>query len=204
VSKRIQAAAYARVSTSGGQDPSMQLRELKEYCERRGWEIVGEYVDVGISGSKDSRPQLDRLMHDAHNRKFSAVVVWKFDRFARGVSHLLRASETFQSLGIDFVSLTEGVDTSTPAGKMVFTVLGAVSELERSLTAERVRAGMRNAKAKGRHIGRPPLRHFSDAEVEQIRKARRMEATSIRKLAMQFNTTQWMVSQILAQPNVGS
>jgi DNA invertase Pin-like site-specific DNA recombinase len=87
---------------------------------------------------------------------------------------------------------------------MVFTVLGAVSELERSLTAERVRAGMRNAKAKGRHIGRPPLRRFSDAEVEQIRKARRMEATSIRKLASQFNTTQWMVSQILAQRKVGS
>ncbi len=182
----------------------MQLRELKEYCERRGWEIVGEYVDVGISGSKDSRPQLDRLMHDAHKRKFSAVVVWKFDRFARGVSHLLRASETFQSLGIDFVSLTEGVDTSTPAGKMVFTVLGAVSELERSLTAERVRAGMRNAKAKGRHIGRPPLRTFSAEEEEQIRKARRMEATSIRKLAMQFNTTQWMVSRILAEQRAGS
>ena len=94
-------------------------------------------------------------MADAHRRKFDAIVVWKFDRFARSVSHLLRALETFQALGIEFVSLTEGVDTSTPAGKMVFTVLGAVAELERSLICERVRAGLRNAKAKGKRLGRP-------------------------------------------------
>jgi DNA invertase Pin-like site-specific DNA recombinase len=92
---------------------------------------------------------------DAHRRRFDAIVVWKFDRFARSVSHLLRALETFQSLGIEFVSLTEGVDTSTPAGKMVFTVLGAVAELERSLICERVRAGLRNARAKGKKLGRP-------------------------------------------------
>lgn len=133
----------------------MQTRELREYCERRGWEIVGEYVDAGISGAKDSRPELNRLMADAHRRRFDAVVVWKFDRFARSVSHLLRALETFQSLGIEFVSLTEGVDTLTPAGKMIFTVLGAVAELERSLIRERVKAGLRNARAKGKHVGRP-------------------------------------------------
>ena len=133
----------------------MQLRELREYCQRRGWEIGREYVDVGISGAKEKRPELDKLLADAHRRHFDAVVVWKFDRFARSVSHLLRALEDFRSLGIEFVSLSEQVDTSTPTGKMVFTVLGAVAELERSLIAERVRAGLRNAKAKGKKLGRP-------------------------------------------------
>jgi DNA invertase Pin-like site-specific DNA recombinase len=133
----------------------MQTRELREYAERRGWTIAGEYVDVGISGTKERRPELDRLMADAHRRRFDVVAVWKFDRMARSVSHLLRALETFNSLGIEFVSLSESLDTSTPAGKMVFTVLGAVAELERSLIVERVRAGLRNAKAKGKHLGRP-------------------------------------------------
>lgn len=151
----MKAALYGRVSTNNGQDPEMQVRELREYCERRGWEVSEEYVDRGISGSKEKRPQLDRLLADAHKRHFDAVVVWRFDRFARSVSHLLRALETFRSLGIEFVSLSEQVDTSTPTGKMVFTVLGAVAELERSLIAERVRAGLRNARAKGRKLGRP-------------------------------------------------
>ena len=152
----MRAAIYARVSTVGnGQDPTMQTRELKEYIERRGWELAGEYVDVGISGIKQRRPGLDRLMQDAHRRYLDAVVVWKFDRFARSVSHLLRALETFRALGIEFVSLNEQVDTSTPMGKMVFTVLGAVAELERGLIVERVRAGLRNARAKGKRLGRP-------------------------------------------------
>jgi DNA invertase Pin-like site-specific DNA recombinase len=152
----VRAAIYARVSTTNhGQDVGMQTRELREYCERRGWEVAGEHVDVGISGTKAKRPQLDLLIADAHRRNFDVVVVWKFDRFARSVSHLLRALETFQALGIEFVSLTEGVDTSTPMGKMVFTVLGAVAELERSLIVERVKAGLRNARAKGKRLGRP-------------------------------------------------
>jgi DNA invertase Pin-like site-specific DNA recombinase len=152
----VRAAIYARVSTTNnGQDPEVQLRELREYCQRRGWVVASEFVDVGISGMKEKRPELDRLLADAHRRRFDAVVVWKFDRFARSVSHLLRALETFQSLGIEFVSLTEGVDTSTPMGKMVFTVLGAVAELERSLIVERVKAGLRNARAKGKRLGRP-------------------------------------------------
>jgi DNA invertase Pin-like site-specific DNA recombinase len=147
---------YARVSTSNnGQDPTMQTREREEFCDRRGWELADSYIDNGISGSKESRPELDRLMADAHRRRFDTVIVWKFDRFARSVSHLLRALETFKALGIDFVSLSEQVDTSTPTGKMVFTVLGAVAELERSLIAERVRAGIRNARAKGKRLGRP-------------------------------------------------
>lgn len=148
-------ALYARVSTvNHGQDPELQLRELREYCKMRGWEIFAEYVDTA-SGAKESRPQLDRLMKDAGRKRFGAVIVWKFDRFARSVSHLLRALETFKTLAIEFISLTEGVDTSTPMGKMVFTVLGAVAELERSLIVERIRAGVRNAKAKGKHCGRP-------------------------------------------------
>src|SRR6267154_5133697 len=154
----MRTALYARVSTSDkGQDPEVQLRELREYCQRRGFTIDGEYVDVGVSGSKDSRPELNKLMLDAAKRKFDAVVVWRFDRFARSVSHLLRALETFRSVGIEFVSYSEAIDTSTAVGKMTFTVLGAVAELERSLIIERVRAGVRNAKAKGAKLGRPKV-----------------------------------------------
>src|SRR5260370_9334029 len=151
----IRVALYARVSTSNhGQDVTLQTRELREFVERRGWQCAGEYLDLGISGSKVRRPELDRLMADAQRHQFDAVIVWKFDRFARSVSHLLRALETFQALGIDFVSLSESLDRSTPAGKMVFTVLGAVAELERSLIVERVQAGLRNARAKGNRLGR--------------------------------------------------
>jgi DNA invertase Pin-like site-specific DNA recombinase len=154
----VKTALYARVSTlDKGQDPTMQLRELRDYCERRGWTVTGEYVDVGVSGSKDSRPELNRLMTDAHRRNFDAVLVWRFDRFARSVSHLLRALETFKSQGIEFISYSEQMDTSTPTGKMIFTVLGAVAELERSLIIERVRAGVRNARSKGKRLGRPTV-----------------------------------------------
>jgi DNA invertase Pin-like site-specific DNA recombinase len=149
-------AIYARVSTTNhGQDVGLQTRELRQFAEARGWTGAGEYIDAGVSGAKDSRPELNRLMADAHKRRFDVVCVWRFDRFARSVSHLLRALETFKALGIDFVSFSEQMDTSTPAGKMVFTVLGAVAELERSLTVERVRAGLRNARAKGKTLGRP-------------------------------------------------
>jgi len=145
----------------------MQLRELREYCAQRNWEVTGEYVDH-ISGAKDKRPEVDRLMADAHRRRFAAVVVRKFDRFARSVSHLLRALETFRALGIEFVSLSEQMDTATPAGKMVFTVLGAVAELERSLIVERVKAGLRNARAKGKRLGRPRV-SISAARVQDLR-----------------------------------
>lgn len=154
----MKVAIYARVSTSNnGQDPAMQTRELRDYCERRGWTVArdGEYVDVGISGTKEKRPELDRLMADAHRRRFDVVAVWRFDRFARSTSHLLRALETFQALGIHFVSLTESVDTSTPVGKMVFTILSSVAEMERQMIVERVKAGLRNARAKGKRLGRP-------------------------------------------------
>jgi DNA invertase Pin-like site-specific DNA recombinase len=165
----VRAALYARVSTTNhGQDVGMQTRELREYCERRGWVIEGEYVDTGISGTKEKRPELDRLMSDAHRRKFDTVVVWKFDRFARSVSHLLRALDTFRVLGIEFVSLSESLDTATPAGRMVFTVLGAVAELERSLIVERVKAGLRNARAKGKRLGRP-RKVLPDSRIASLR-----------------------------------
>src|SRR6201981_1367626 len=175
----MRAAIYARVSTSNnGQDPRVQTREIREYCERRGWQIAGEYVDEGISGAKDSRPELNKLMADAHRRRFHAIVVWRFDRFARSVSHLLRALETFKALGVEFVSLSEQVDTSTPTGKMIFTVLGAVAELERNLIVERVRAGLRHAKAKGKRLGRPR----KSIDVAQI-KSMRIAGTSWRVIA---------------------
>ncbi len=165
----MRAAIYARVSTTNhGQDVTMQTRELREYADRRGWTVAGEYVDEGFSGAKDRRPELDRLMQDAHKRRFDVVAVWKFDRFARSVSHLLRALDTFRILGIEFVSLSESLDTATPAGRMVFTVLGAVAELERSLIAERVRAGLRNARAKGKRLGRPRV-NLDTARVASLR-----------------------------------
>jgi DNA invertase Pin-like site-specific DNA recombinase len=184
------AAIYARVSTANnGQDPLVQTREMKEYCPRRGWTIVDEYVDVGISGTKEKRPELDRLMANAHRRRFDIVVVWRFDRFARSVSHLLRALETFQTLGIEFVSLSEQLDTSTPTGKMVFTVLGAVAELERSLIVERVRAGMRNARAKGKRIGRPPRTQLTPEDRRSIAEEYWVRKISFRQLAKRFETS---------------
>jgi len=184
----MKAAIYARVSTTNhGQDPELQTREIREYCERRGWQIAGEYTDVGISGSKDSRPELNRLMADAHKRRFDAVAVWKFDRFARSVSHLLRALDTFRVLGIEFVSLSESLDTATPAGRMVFTVLGAVAELERSLIAERVRAGLRNARAKGKRLGRPRVA-VDAAKIARLRAQGRSWPQIAQQLGMGLGT----------------
>jgi DNA invertase Pin-like site-specific DNA recombinase len=186
----LRVAVYARVSTTNhGQDVTLQTRELEQFAQARGWRLVDSYLDLGISGSKDKRPQLDRLMADAHRRRFDAVIVWKFDRFARSVSHLLRALETFNTLGVAFVSLSESLDTSTPAGKMVFTVLGAVAELERSLIAERVRAGMRNARAKGKRIGRPPRTQLSPEDRKSIAQAYWCGKASFRQLAKRFDTS---------------
>src|SRR5713101_6329685 len=185
VPTKVHAAIYARVSTiNAGQDPTMQTRELKEYCQRRGWQVFDCYVDSGVSGKKDSRPQLNRMMQDAHERRFDVVVVWRFDRFARSVSHLLRALETFNSLGVQFVSLSEQVDTSTPTGKMIFTVLGAVAELERNLIVERVRAGLRHAKAKGKRLGRPK-KYVDPLQIASLRAA----GHSWRKIAREMGVS---------------
>ncbi len=151
--KRV--ALYARVSTKNSQNPETQLLALREYAKARRLEVFGEYVDVGISGGKDSRPALNRLMADARKRRFDAVLVARFDRFARSTRHLVRALEEFNALGVDFISLNESIDTSTPMGKMVFTVIAAVAELERSIIRERVIMGLQRAKAQGRQLGRP-------------------------------------------------
>ncbi|HKT88461.1 MAG TPA: recombinase family protein [Candidatus Sulfotelmatobacter sp.] len=153
----MRVALYARVSTlDKGQDTEVQLRELRAYAARRGWTAV-EYVDIGVSGTKDSRPQLNAMMQAAKRGKLDCVLVARFDRFARSVSHLLRALEEFRALGIDFVSLNEACDTTTPQGKMLFTILGAVAEFERALICERVRAGLAHARANGRVPGPKPV-----------------------------------------------
>jgi DNA invertase Pin-like site-specific DNA recombinase len=148
------AAIYARVSTTE-QDAEMQLVELRELAVRRGWDVASEYIDAGISGTKASRPQLDKMMADARRRKFDVILVWRFDRFARSTSHLLAALEEFRNLGVDFVSHNEAIDTSTALGRMIFTVVSAVAELERSIIIERVRSGLDRARAKGTKLGRP-------------------------------------------------
>lgn len=124
----MRTALYARVSTTNGQDPEMQLRELREYAARRGWEIVDEYTDHGVSGSRESRPELNRLMADAHQRKFDAVLVWKVDRFGRSLRHLVNALAELGALGVAFVSLRDNLDLSTPSGRLMFAVIGAMAD----------------------------------------------------------------------------
>ncbi|MFL6450221.1 MAG: recombinase family protein [Bryobacteraceae bacterium] len=151
--KPIHAAIYARVSTFE-QDTELQLRDLRDYCQQRGWTAV-EYVDTGVSGAKSSREQLDRMMTEARRRKFDAVVCWRFDRFARSTKHLLEALEEFRSLGIGFISHQEAIDTTSPMGKLLFTIVAAMAEMERAILIERVRAGVEVARSKGKALGRP-------------------------------------------------
>jgi DNA invertase Pin-like site-specific DNA recombinase len=164
----VKVALYARVSTMNGQHPEMQLSELREYGARRGWQIVSEYVDEGISGSRERRPQLDRLMADAHRRKFGLIAVWKIDRFGRSLKHLVNALADLDSLGVAFVSLRDNLDLSTPSGRLMFQIIGAMAEFERSLIQERVRAGLRNAVARGVRLGRPK-RIVDAAEIARLR-----------------------------------
>src|SRR6202521_5930221 len=145
---------YARVSTKD-QSCQLQIRDLRAYCAARGFDLVREYVDVGQSGAKDSRPELNKLMDDARKRQFDAIVVWRFDRFARSTKHLLLALEEFRSLGIRFISYQENIDTSSTLGQALFTIVSAVAQLERDLIWERVSAGIRNARANGKKLGRP-------------------------------------------------
>jgi DNA invertase Pin-like site-specific DNA recombinase len=151
----MRVALYARVSTLNGQHPEMQLAELREYASRRGWNVVGEYVDEGVSGSKESRPQLNRLMADVHRRKFEIVLVWKIDRFGRSLKHLVNALADLDSYSVAFVSLRDNLDLSTPSGRLMFQIIGAMAEFERALIQERVRAGLKSARARGTRLGRP-------------------------------------------------
>src|SRR3974390_600914 len=152
----MRAAIYARVSTSNrGQDVSMQTGELRQFAAARGWAVAGEYGDTGISGRKDQRPDGDRMLAEARRRRFDCVLVCRYDRFARSLRHLVNALEEFRALGIDFVSLHEGVDTSTPNGRLVFGIFASIAEFERELIRDRVKSGLRNARAKGKSLGRP-------------------------------------------------
>src|SRR6516225_4317425 len=149
------AAVYARVSTHNGQNPEMQLEEVRQYCQRREWTIVREYVDKGVCGAKERRPSLDQLLTDCRKRAVDCVVVYRYDRFARSLRQLVNALEDFRALGIDFISLHEGVDTSTPNGRLVFGIFASIAEFERELIRDRVRSGLAAARRKGKRLGRP-------------------------------------------------
>jgi DNA invertase Pin-like site-specific DNA recombinase len=151
----IRVALYARVSTLNNQDPEMQLSELREYARHRDLQITEEYIDQGVSGCKESRPALNRLMADACRRRFDAILVWKIDRFGRSLKHLVNSLAELAALGVAFISLRDNLDLSTPSGRLMFQIIGAMAEFERALIQERVRAGLRNARAKGKRLGRP-------------------------------------------------
>jgi DNA invertase Pin-like site-specific DNA recombinase len=170
-------AIYARVSTKD-QSCELQLRDLRAYCAARGFEAAREYVDEGQSGAKDSRPELNKLVDDARKRQFDAIVVWRFDRFARSTKHLLLALEEFRSLGIQFISYQENIDTTSPLGQALFTIVSAVAQLEHDLIRERVSAGIRNARANGKKLGRPK----SAVDRERILKLK-AEGHSLRQIA---------------------
>ncbi|PYX03481.1 MAG: resolvase [Acidobacteria bacterium] len=185
------AAIYARVSTLD-QSCELQLEDLRRYASQRFGRCY-EFVDEGVSGTQRRRPQLDALMNSAHKRLFDAVLVWKFDRFARSVKHLVDSLAEFRALGIDFVSYTEGVDTTTPTGQLLFHVVGAVAQFERDLIAERVRAGIAHARALGKRIVRPR----SQINTEQVN-ALRHQGRSLRQIAQSLNVPVSRVRRALA------
>ena len=191
----MQVALYARVSTNNHhQDPEVQLKDLRSFCQYKGWEIVEVYVDKGVSGTKSSRPELNRLMEDAKSNKFQAVIVWKFDRFARNAKHMLHALEVFQQHGVTFVSTTENIDTSTATGKMVFTIIAAVAEMERSNTVERIHAGLRLARSKGHKPGKKR----QALDLGAIR-ARITQGESLRTVAKDLNISPALLSRRLRE-----
>ena len=163
------AAIYARVSTvDKGQDPEMQLSELREYCDRMGWQYQ-EYVDC-TSGAKETRPEYQRLMRDADRRKIDLVLVWSLDRFGRSLKQLINDLDFLGSKGIDFRSHTQALDTTTPQGRLMFQLLGAFAEFERGMTSERVKAGLSTARARGKRLGRPLALEQNGITVEDVRR----------------------------------
>jgi len=188
--KRI--AIYARVSTTD-QSTESQLLDLRRYTRERGWDIFKEYVDKGISGTKDSRPALNELMNDAKKRRFDVVLCWRFDRFARSTKHLILALEEFKNLGVDFVSFQENIDTSSPLGSAIFTIISAVAQLERDIIAERVKAGLRRAKENGKRLGRPKVQ----VDPDEIRRLR-LKGLSLRAIAEVTGISRTTVADILS------
>jgi DNA invertase Pin-like site-specific DNA recombinase len=182
--KALRAALYARVSTvAHGQDVGLQLDELRRVAKQRGWTSV-EYVDEGVSGGKDRRPALDKLMADARGGRLDVVAVWRFDRFARDTRHLLMALDEFRQAGVAFLSLREQVDTSSPMGKAMFTMIAAISELERDLIRERVVAGVKRAQSQGKHCGRPKVEMDLRPAVAMLKEGRSLgEVSAILKVS---------------------
>jgi DNA invertase Pin-like site-specific DNA recombinase len=159
-------AIYARCSTDQ-QDPSMQLNELREYAARRGLQIVGEFTDIA-SGSKDNRPELGKVLTLAKQRKIDCLLVWKVDRLGRSLRHLVNTIADLEAVGVAFISFKDSLDFSTPAGRLMFNVIGAMAQFERDLIRERVKSGMRNAKAKGIQLGRPRA-SVDRCEIQRLR-----------------------------------
>ncbi len=184
-------AVYARVSTSD-QSTDSQLLDLRRYVRERGWTLFNEFCDNGISGTTDSRPALNELMNDAKKRRFDAVLVWRFDRFARSTKHLILALEEFRNLGIDFISYQENIDTSSPLGSAIFTIISAVAQLERDIIAERVKAGLRRARENGKVIGRPKAL-FSVEEAYKLR----LKGLSLREIGEKIGVSRTTVLNYL-------
>lgn len=193
----MKVALYTRISTNG-QKVDMQLSDLRRYCEQRGFDIYREYSDEGISGTKDRRPCLDQLMTDARKRKFDGVICWRFDRFARSTKHLITALEEFRHLGIAFISFQESIDTSSPLGKAIFTIVSAIAELERNIIIERVKAGIRNAREKGKRLGRPKTLNLN---VENLQKMRQ-QGLSFKKIGEKVSACPATIYQILRRSRV--
>jgi DNA invertase Pin-like site-specific DNA recombinase len=176
----MKTAIYARVSTRD-QDCDNQLLQLREYCTARKWDVIAEYVDHGISGTKDSRPQLNLLIDAAKKRRFDAVLVWRLDRFARSLRHLVLALEEFQGLGIDFVSFQDNIDTSSATGRLMFGIIGSFAQFERDLIVERTKAGLDRARKQGKRLG-PPIKVTNPERIRELR-----QTMSVRQIAQEMN-----------------
>jgi DNA invertase Pin-like site-specific DNA recombinase len=174
------AALYLRVSTPE-QKPDLQYDGLRGYAARAGLEVIRDYCDIAVSGRREGRPQLNTLMVAARNREIDCVLVWKFDRFARSTRHLLAALEEFDHLGVRFISVQDQIDTDSPMGRAMFTIIGAMAELESSLISERVTAGMKAAEARGRHLGRPPVAARMVSEIEALATSTNLSIRQIHK-----------------------
>ncbi len=198
--RQLRAALYARVSTLNGQDVGLQLDELRQVAEQRGWEVVAEFCDEGVSGAKTERPELDRMLEQAREGRIDLVAIWKLDRLARSVAHLLHLADSLNAWGVGLVSVRDAhVDTTTPAGRFTLQILGAVAELERSLIRERVVAGVRRAQAAGKHCGRPKVELDLRPALALLEQGRSLKETA-RILGLSRNTLRRRLREAGAWP----